>query len=177
MDTGTKDGSNAYKLDASARWVEWAETANLTMSSLTSPEAPRYFLITHRRLVGAGGPGGDGSQETVCAWADHMGYPPHPYDNVMIVKDQMASVEVSQIILMVPTTDIPCLLHLPLQPQGEHPRRVASESDHRKVHNVVLNKCVDGWCVHAKGLRLPCALGTSYAALVAKVSTVYVFEP
>ena len=85
--------------------------------------------------------------------------------------------EVSQLILMEPTTDIPCLLHLPLQPQGKHPCRVASESDHRKVHNTALNKCVEGWCDHLKGLQLPSTLGTSYAALVAKVSTVYVFEP
>ena len=90
LDTGTRDGSKAYKLDASARWDKWAETVDLTMSNLTSPEAPPYFQITNWRLVGAGGPGGDGSQETVCAWADHMGYPPHPDDTVMIVKDQMA---------------------------------------------------------------------------------------
>ncbi len=53
LDTGTKDESHAYKLDASARWVEWAETVDLTMSNLTGPEAPHYFRITRRRLVGA----------------------------------------------------------------------------------------------------------------------------
>ena len=82
LDTGTRDGSKADKLEASARWVEWDETVNLTMSNLTSPEAPHYLPITHWRLVGAGGPGG-----TMCAWADHRGYP-HPDDMVMIVKDR-----------------------------------------------------------------------------------------
>ena len=54
------------------------------------------------------------------------------------------SVEVSQIIRMVPTADIPHLHGLPLQPQGEHPHMVAFECDRRKVHDVALNVLKDG---------------------------------
>ena len=45
------------------------------------------------------------------------------YDAVMVVKDRMASLEVSQIILMVPAADLGHLHGLPLQPQGTHLRR------------------------------------------------------
>ena len=48
--------------------------------------------------------------------------------NTEVVKDRMASLEVSQIILMVPDADLGCLHGLPLQPQGTHLRRPAADS-------------------------------------------------
>ena len=48
--------------------------------------------------------------------------------NTEVVKDRMASLEVSQIILMVPAADLGCLHGLPLQPQGTHLRRPAADS-------------------------------------------------
>ena len=56
----------------------------------------------------------------------------------MVVKDRMASLEVSQIILMVPAADLGRLHGLPLQPQGTHLRRPASERDRKRVHEAAL---------------------------------------
>ena len=38
--------------------------------------------------------------------ADHRGYQPSGDDVVLVVKDRMANVEVSQIILMLPVSDL-----------------------------------------------------------------------
>ena len=48
--------------------------------------------------------------------------------NTEVVKDRMASLEVSQIILMVLAADLGCLHGLPLQPQGTHLRWPAADS-------------------------------------------------
>ena len=56
----------------------------------------------------------------------------------MVVKDRMASLEVSQIILMVPAADLGRLQGLPVQPQGTHLRRPASEQDRKRVHEAAL---------------------------------------
>ena len=45
----------------------------------------------------------------------------------------MASIGVSQIILMLPAADLGRIHGLPLQPRGTHPRRAASEADRRRV--------------------------------------------
>ena len=45
----------------------------------------------------------------------------------------MASIEVSQIILMLPAADLGHIHCLPLQPHGTHQRRSASETDRLKV--------------------------------------------
>ena len=55
-------------------------------------------------------------------------YHPDGHDVVMVVKDRMASLEVSQIILMVPAADLGCLHGLPFQPQGTHLRRPVADS-------------------------------------------------
>ena len=45
LDTGSREGAQAYKLDQAPEWIEWAETVDLTMSNLTGPEAPHYFRV------------------------------------------------------------------------------------------------------------------------------------
>ena len=45
----------------------------------------------------------------------------------------MASLEVSQIILMLPAADLGRIRGLPLQPHGRNPRRPASGADRKKV--------------------------------------------
>ena len=52
---------------------------------------------------------------------------------VLVVKDRMASVEVSQIIPMLPAADLGRIHCLPLLPHGTHQRRSASEADRLKV--------------------------------------------
>ena len=56
----------------------------------------------------------------------------------MVVKDRIASLEVSQISLMAPVADLGRLHGLPLQPQGTHLRRPASDRDSKSVHDVAL---------------------------------------
>ena len=51
----------------------------------------------------------------------------------MLVKDRMASQEVSQIVLMVPEAERPNLRSWPLQPTGTHERRPASYTDRKRV--------------------------------------------
>ena len=70
--------------------------------------------------------------------AARRGYQPNGDDVVMVVKDRMASLEVSQIILMVPAADLGHLHGLTLQPQGTHLRRQASYHDRMRVHDAAL---------------------------------------
>ena len=134
LDAGTRQDAKAYKLDEAAEWVEWAEEVDLTMSALTGPEAPHYFRICRRKHVGADSAHGDGAAEAAASHrAEHRGYQPNGDDVVMIVKDRMASLDVSQIILMLPAADLGRICGLPLQPCGRHPRRPASEADRKKV--------------------------------------------
>jgi len=134
LDPNTREAAEAYKLDEAARWVDWAEHTNLNMTCLTGPTAPHYFRICKRKFVGAGGPHADGPAERqACHLADHRGYQPNGEDVVMIVKDRMSSLEVSQIILMVPASDLPRLCGLPVQPVGKHDRRPAADKDRKTV--------------------------------------------
>jgi len=129
LDAGTQEGAKAYKLVEAAEWVKWAEEVDLAMSALTGPEAPHYFRICRRKHLGTLTVCGDGTAEAAtCHRAEHRGYQPHGNDVVMVVKDRMASLDVSQIILMVPAADLGRLHGLPLQPQGTHLRRPAADS-------------------------------------------------
>ena len=65
--------------------------------------------------------------------ADHRGYQPAGDDVVLAVKDNMASAQVSQIVLMLPAADLGRIHGLPLQPHGTHQRRAASEADRLRV--------------------------------------------
>ena len=77
---------------------------------------------------------GDAAAEAAASHrADHRGYQPRGDDVVLVVKDRMASVEVSQIILMLPAADLGRIHGLPLQPCGTHQRRAASEADRLSV--------------------------------------------
>ena len=67
--------------------------------------------------------------------AYHRGYQPAGDDVVLVVKDRMASVEVSQIILMLPAADLGRIHGLPLQPHGAHQRRAASDADRQNMLN------------------------------------------
>ena len=134
LDAGTRQDAKAYKLDEAAEWTQWAEEVDLKMSNLTGPEAPHYFRICRRKHVGTDSAHGDGAAEARAEHrADHRGHQPNGDDVVMVVKDRMASLEVSQIILMLPAADLGRIHGLPLQPHGTHPRRPASDADRRKV--------------------------------------------
>ena len=137
IDTGSKELAKAYKLDEAACWIDWADSVDLAMSHLTGPTAPHYFRFCRRKLIGLGGPLRDGSTEQQ-GKAENRGLEPDGEDVVMIVKDRMASSEVSQIILMVPAADLPRLHRLELQPVGNHARRAATDADRRKVSDAAL---------------------------------------
>ena len=127
LDAGTREGAKAYKLDEATEWVKWAEEVDLAMSALTGPAAPHYFRICRRKHLGTLTVCGDGTAEAAaCHRAEHRGYQPNGNDVVMVVKDRMASLEVSQIIWMVPVAGLGRLHGLPLQTQGTHLRRPAS---------------------------------------------------
>ena len=124
----------AYKLGEAPEWVQWAEEVNLSMSALTGPEAPHYFRSCRRRHLGTMSAHGDAAAEAGASHrADHRGYQPNGDDVVMVVKDRMASIEVSQIILLLPAADLGRIHGLPLQPHGTHQRRAASEADRLRV--------------------------------------------
>ena len=139
LDAGTREGAKAYKLDEAAEWIKWAGEVALAMSALTGLEAPHYFRLCRRKHLGTLTAHGDGTAEAAaCHRAEHRGYQPNGDDVVMVVKDRMASLEVSQIILMVPAADLGHLHGLPLQPQGTHLRRPASDHDRKRVHDAAL---------------------------------------
>ena len=134
LDSGSREGARAYKLDMAPEWIQWAEMVDLTMSNLCGPEAPHYFRICLRSQLGFGGPEGDGQLEiSACHRAEDRGYQPRPDDVMMVVKDRMASPKVSQIVLMFPEAARPALGLVDMQPTGSHARRPASESDRKKV--------------------------------------------
>ena len=134
LDAGTRQNAKAYKLDEAAEWVEWGEDIQVLMSALTGPDAPHYFRICRRKHVGTDSAHGNGAAEAAAYHrADHRGYQPNGNDVVMVVKERMASLEVSQIILMLPAADLGHIHGLPLQPYGVHLRRTASDTDRLKV--------------------------------------------
>ena len=136
LDTGSREGAQAYKLDQPLEWIEWAETVYLTMSNLTGPEAPHYFRVCLRGQLGYPGPHGNLAPEIhACNMVDHRGYLPRAEDVVMLVKDRMASTKVSQIVLMVPKAARPALWRIDVQPIGSHARRPASDSDRKKIRD------------------------------------------
>ena len=139
LDTGSREGAQAYKLDQAPEWIEWAETVDLTMSNLTGPEAPHYFRVCLRGQLGYPGPHGDLAPEIhACNMVDHRGYLPRAEDVVMLVKDRMASTKVSQIVLMIPKAARPALWSIDAQPTGNHSRRPASDSDRKKIRDEAL---------------------------------------
>ena len=134
LDAATRQDAMAYKLDEAPEWVQWAEHVDLSMSALTGPEAPHYFRTCRRRHLGTMSAHGDAAAEAAASQrADHRGYQPHGDDVVLVVKDRMASIQVSQIILMLPAADLGRIRGLPLQPHGTHQRRAASEADRLRV--------------------------------------------
>ena len=131
LDAATRQDAMAYKLDEAPEWAQWAEEVDLSMSALTGPAAPHYFRTCRRRHLGTMS---DAAAEAAASHrADHRGYQPSGDDVVLVVKDRMASVEVSQIILMLPAADLGRIHGLPLQPHGTHQRRSASEADRLNV--------------------------------------------
>ena len=109
------------------------------MSALTGPDAPHYFRLCRRKHLGTLTAHGDGGAEAApCHRAAHRGYQPNGDDVVIVVKDRMASLEVSQIILIVLASDLGHLHGLPLQPQGTHRGRPASYHDRKTVHDAAL---------------------------------------
>ena len=126
LDAGTREAAKAYKLDEAAEWIKWVAEVDLAMSALAGLEGPHYFRLCRRKHFGTLAAHGDGAAEAAaCHQAEHRGYQPNGDDVVMVVKNRMASLEVSQIILMVLVADLGLLHGLPLQPQGTHPRRPA----------------------------------------------------
>ena len=115
------------------------EFADILDHFLKTPEAPHYFRLCRRKHLGTLSAHGDGTSEAAaCHRAEQRGCQPNGDDVVMVVKDRMASLEVSQIILNVPVAVLGRLRGLPLQPQGTHPRRPASDHDRKRVHDVAL---------------------------------------
>ena len=104
------------------------------MSALTGPEAPHYFRVCRLWHLGTMSAHGDVAAEAGASHrADHRGYQPTGDDVVLVVKDRMASTEVSQIILMLPAADLGRIHGLPLQPHGTHQRRSASDAGRLQV--------------------------------------------
>ena len=134
LDAATRQDAMAYKLDEAPEWDQWAWEVDLSISALTGPEAPHYFRCCRRRHLGTMSAHGDAAAEAAASHrADHRGYQPSGDDVVLVVKDRMASIEVSQIILMLPAADLGRIHGLPLQPHGTHARRAAKEDDRREV--------------------------------------------
>ena len=135
---------------------------DLTMSNLTGPEAPHYFRICLRSQIGHAGRLGDGASEiSACGAADHRGYPPRPGDVVMVVKDRMASAQVSQIVLMLPEAARPALGRVDVQPTGSHARRPALDSDRKRVVDSATRALEAG----AKAQLAPATSKTAYPTL------------
>ena len=73
----------------------------------------------------------------------------------MVDRDRMASLDMSQNILMVPAADLGRLDVLHLQPQGTHLRRPTPDRDRKRVHDAAL-------MVHHVGHRPPNLLGDAW---------------
>ena len=110
----------------------------------------------------------------------HRGLQPNGDDVVMIVKDRMASAEISQIILMTPAADLPRLRGLPLQPPGIHDRRPATDTDRKKIRDAALaareagaisTKACDYLTQWARGTRRRLPRPARYSFLEHRVGT------
>ena len=128
---GAFDGGVSFSTSnvSSDPQVEWADKVELIMSNLTGPAAPHYFKFCKRSRMGFGS---EGVQEMrVCV--DNRTFLPNADDVLMVVKDMMASLQVLQVILMVPAARLPSLHAQPRQPQGKHTRKALSDIDRNKM--------------------------------------------
>ena len=102
------------------------------VSNHTGPNAPHHFRFCYRGAVGADSAGGDRDAE-LYAQHDDAQQPPKPDDVVMVVKDRMASTDVSQVLTLIPASELPRLRRGPAQPVGQHDRRGTTDGDRRRV--------------------------------------------
>ena len=120
---GTREGSQAYKMDQAADWETWWEEIQLDMSNLTGPEAPHWFHICSRKDLSP--------SETNAPYTAWPGAPAsHPDDIVVAVKDRMASICSHQVALLVPGLELPSMrLNMTEQPHGHYDRKKISDKD------------------------------------------------
>ncbi len=138
IDQASRDGAKAYKLDEVAPWPQWAEQHGVFLSNLTGPDAPHYFRICLRSDVANGVPTPHSLRaETQPRVRAEVPVDPSPEDVMLVVKDRMHSLEVSQVLLALPAGMRRRMLRRP-QPLGLHPRRPGGEAVKAKVAKVAL---------------------------------------
>lgn len=143
IDPHSRQDAKAYKLDEAAKWTDWWEELNLSLSQLTGPDAPHWFRLCCLKDLGTSR---DGRLELGVPITSARGMPPEsPDDIVMVVKERMSSQSVLQVLRLLPAYRIAQLC--PSQPQGVHPRRpdgTAGKAVKDKVAQIAKS-------VHARG--------------------------
>lgn len=128
-----------YKHDEAAKWDDWWDQLELSFSNLTGPDAPHYFRVGLRSDVGAVTvplPHAMACERCVQVTTPDANWPAaHPDDVVLVVKERMASLTVSQVLALVPANLRRRMLRSPM-PQGLHPRRPGGEDVKKKCARV-----------------------------------------
>jgi hypothetical protein len=159
IDETSRTHAKAYKHDESAKWDDWWDQLELSFSNLTGPDAPHYFRVCLRRDIGSEAiplPHVANREMAIGSEAPLTWAVDNPDDIVVVIKERMASLRVSQVIALVPAALRRRMLRCP-QPQGIHSRRpggddvkakcarVANKLLRERVISADANKYLTGW--------------------------------
>ena len=138
IDEASRRNARAYKHDEAAKWDDWWDQLGLHFSNLTGPDAPHYFRVGLRSDVGIRGvpvPHDIAKEKEVAHATPNADWPALlPEDVVLTVKQRMSSLQVAQVIDLVPVGVRRRLMHSP-QPFGVHARRAGNGE--------IMGKCAD----------------------------------
>ena len=133
LELGTDTNAMAYKLDQTARWVEWAEDdLRFAVSRHTGVGAPHSFHVCLRQDLSA-----DELQAEATHWPGAP--PPHGGDLVVALRANMSDRKAFQVALLVTHQRVERLVthqrveRLELGPKGISARRLFSWKDREEV--------------------------------------------
>ena len=110
----------------------WWDQLPLSFNNLTGPKAPRYFRVAHRYDLGLlSAHGHDAVEETRVPCGEVGDAPPAGEDIVVVVKQRMSSMAVSEVLRVLPAGLRDRLRDT--HPAGSHPRKALSADLRNKV--------------------------------------------
>ena len=128
VDTHSKRGSLAYKLDEAAEWKAWWEEIHTHFSQLTGPQAPHVFKVCKRRDLGKM----DHKEARTQTDPLPSNFVPSGDDVVVVIRAYMHSRDVLQVFTAWPACRCGSALRTQPAARSVHARRAMSDNDRDK---------------------------------------------
>ena len=144
VDAASQAAAKCYKLDEVAPWCEWAADVGVYFNNLTGPDAPHYFRVGLRCDLATAMPIPHSARaESIQELDQGCGIPPGPDDVMLVIKERMHSLSVSQVVRVFPAALRHRLFRRP-EPVGLHPRREGGEDIKEKMAKTATALCDEG---------------------------------